>query len=243
MKKYIQELDNIFKSTKPKMKKAACLYSGGLDSATAHYYWGGDKFTVIWEGFNTKDDSNNNAKILIKKEDVEKYLIDAILCFDRPVVETGIFPLYIAYKKLKELGYTHIITGDGGDELFMGYKWDILAWFKKDIPIDELINHLYAKHVYIAKSISNKIDIEIVSPFLTLPAIKLSQKIPLKFKRTLFNDKIIIRELMKNKIEIRPKYYFHNPIQEWLGINKKDKKQWFLNKWLEMQMTLDSINK
>lgn len=234
-----EELNRLLSDSKPNVKPLACLYSGGLDSGTAHYYWGGIPWTVIWEKYDTLDDACGGMPILITKQECEHEMSNIFRCFDRPVCETGIFPLYFAYKKLAELGFKYIVTGDGGDELFLGYKWDKLTYFKKDIPALEIINHLYAKHVYIAESISKNFGVKIISPFLKKEIIKFVLNLPLRYKTSLFKDKIILRELMKDKIRLRSKYYFHNPIQKWFNISRKEKYQWFLQKWLETRMISD----
>ncbi len=232
-----RHLEYLIGKSAPEDLELACLYSGGIDSATAHYYYGGRKYTVVWEGYETKDDEYADRTILITKDMVIKELPNIFKCFDRPVVETGIFPLYFAYKHLAKLGYEHIVTGDGGDELFLGYNWDKLACFKKGIEEHEIINHLYGKHVYIAKSIAKQFGVTIISPFLDLEVVKFVYSLPTSYKCNLFKHKIILYDLMKGKIRLRPKYYFHNPIQEWLGIRRENKAKWFLEKWLETQMT------
>lgn len=212
--------------------KRACLYSGGIDSATAHYIYGGDKYTVEWEGYRTEDDGAGQPILITKKMVVDA--VDAIFkCFDRPIVETGIFPLYFAYKFLSKKGYKEIVTGDGADELFLGYKWDKLAWLGKRVVEHEIINHLFGHHVYIANTLAKHFKVTVLSPFLLPEVIEFVYKLPLSYKCTLFRDKILLRDLMKGVVPLRPKYYFHNPIQQWLGITRKDKARWFLKRWLE----------
>ena len=188
----VERLDVLFKRGKPE-GKVACLYSGWLDSSVAYHYYGGTKHTVVWEGFETDDDNACMNKILITKQDVVEAINEGIFdLFERPVVETGIFPLYIAYKRLAEWGYTHIVTGDGGDELFMGYKYSKLAYLKPKVVYDEVIRHLFAHHVYIAKTLSKKFGVQICSPFLNTEVIRFALALPLSDKCTLTKDKIIL---------------------------------------------------
>jgi len=195
-------LEELFRKGKPKADKVACLYSGGIDSATANYFYGGDRFTVVWEGFKTKDDDNFEKKILITKKQVEDNVDDIFKCFDRPVVETGIFPLYFAYKYLAELGYKDIVTGDGGDEIFLGYKWDKLAWINGEIVEHEIVNHLYGKHVYIAKSLAQRFGVTIHSPFLNPQVVKFVYNLPLQQKVDLLQNKKALYKMMEGKIEL-----------------------------------------
>lgn len=240
----IEMLENIIERTKPEIPRPyACLFSGGIDSATAHWYYGGDRFNVTWAGYETADDYYCNRHITISMQDIYTEMNNIFKCFDRPVCETGIFPLYFAYKYLSEKGYKAIVTGDGGDELFLGYKWDKLAMFDDSVKYHEIINHLYGKHVYIAKSLAKKFNIEIVSPFLHPEVIKFVLSLPTKYKVNLFRNKIILYDLMKGKVKLRPKYYFHNPIQKWFYIDRKEKEKWFLNQWLLTQTTSGQTTK
>ena len=235
-------------------KKTIVLLSGGLDSSTSAWLANcKDALTITYYDFPTKD--------IQYAFDVAKYLnynlIDYKLKIDDfwnafsiytyggenimqyfhlPIAESGIFPLYYAYKKCKKLGYKQIITGDGGDETCLGYKWDRLSFIKKDIPRWEIQHHLFSKHVYIAETLSKAVGIKILSPFLDKDVIEFLYSLPTSYKVSPTRNKIILRETMRGKIPFvdRPKYYFHNPFNVWANVKgKKATREWFLNKWIE----------
>ena len=43
-------------------------------------------------------------------------------CLDEPLNDPAAIPLYLLFKKIKEDGYKVVLSGEGADELFLGYK-------------------------------------------------------------------------------------------------------------------------
>jgi asparagine synthase (glutamine-hydrolysing) len=53
------------------------------------------------------------------------YLPQAIWHMDEPHGDSGLLSLFFISKKVREKGEYKILTGDGGDELFWGYPWNL----------------------------------------------------------------------------------------------------------------------
>ncbi|EDZ63613.1 asparagine synthetase [Sulfurimonas gotlandica GD1] len=116
----------------------ASLLSGGIDSATINYYAKHSgvnlqTYTLGYENF-AKYDERQNAKetadfLSLSNIDVEitqDDFIDAsdkvLDSLDEPLNDPASVPLYLLFDRIKRDGYKVVLSGEGSDELFLGYR-------------------------------------------------------------------------------------------------------------------------
>ena len=138
----------------------AALLSGGIDSAAVNAVAAKlgralPTFTLGYEGDFNYDESRSaadTAKLLgLKNTKItigQKEFIDAVDpvmdALDEPLNDPAAVPLYLLFGTIKKEGYRVVLSGEGGDELFLGYRqyFDYLdveqlaalqrkAWLKK----------------------------------------------------------------------------------------------------------------
>ena len=116
----------------------ASLLSGGIDSATINYYAKQEgknlqTYTLGYKEF-AKYDERENAKesatlLGLQNNSVEidqKGFIDAMdsvfYALDEPLNDPASVPLYLLFDAIKADGYKVVMSGEGSDELFLGYR-------------------------------------------------------------------------------------------------------------------------
>ncbi len=117
---------------------SATLLSGGIDSATINYYAKhlGYDMPAYTLGFaeHLKYDELQKAKesaallgiehrsvIATKEKFIESF--DAVFdALDEPLNDPAAIPLYILMEHIKNDGYKVVLSGEGSDELFLGYR-------------------------------------------------------------------------------------------------------------------------
>lgn len=117
----------------------AVLLSGGIDSSAiaAMAKETGKEIHVITAGY--KGNFPQDERTVAKRFAVEKGLIyheieldandfewlfeEYMHYIDEPVCDVSAMSQYALYKKAKDLGFTVLLSGIGGDELFYGYPW------------------------------------------------------------------------------------------------------------------------
>ncbi|MFT7003972.1 MAG: asparagine synthase (glutamine-hydrolyzing) [Sulfurimonas sp.] len=116
----------------------ASLLSGGIDSASINYYAKSSginlqTYTLGYKDF-AKYDERQNAKetadfLGLTNIDVEisqNDFIDAsdkvLDALDEPLNDPASVPLYLLFDKIKKDGYKVALSGEGSDELFLGYR-------------------------------------------------------------------------------------------------------------------------
>lgn len=116
----------------------ATLLSGGIDSATINYYaqrkgLNLPSYTLGYKEFAKYDERSNakeSAEFLgienIEVEIDQKSFIDKIdevfYALDEPLNDPASVPLYILFEKIKADGHKVVMSGEGSDELFLGYR-------------------------------------------------------------------------------------------------------------------------
>lgn len=116
----------------------ASLLSGGIDSATINFYAsqsGVDlqTYTLGYKGYDKYDesqDAKNSAEYLgLKNKKVEISLddyalhVDGVLdALDEPLNDPAAIPLYLLFNEIQKDGYRVVLSGEGSDELFLGYR-------------------------------------------------------------------------------------------------------------------------
>lgn len=149
----MEELEKrIKKEVAPHTGKAIAL-SGGVDSSLLAALLK-PKFAISVE--LPGDEKYNEIKwakkvakhlkikhIIVNPDDskFDEYVTAAVKAIGRPIPHFNIFPLYVMYKKLSEMGEKELILGDGPDETMCGYARDLV------------IEYLYK--VYEFKSLKN----------------------------------------------------------------------------------------
>ncbi|QOP40315.1 asparagine synthase (glutamine-hydrolyzing) [Sulfurimonas marina] len=116
----------------------ATLLSGGIDSATINYYAknsGKDllSYSLGFEEYRKYDELDeakesarllgvrNKAVIATKEKFIESF--DPVLyALDEPLNDPAAIPLYILLEEVKKDGYKVVLSGEGSDELFLGYR-------------------------------------------------------------------------------------------------------------------------
>lgn len=116
----------------------AALLSGGLDSAMicAIAARQGKKLPVFTLGYNeysAYDECANAAvtaaylgldhiEVIISQDDFDKHLDELLIHMDEPLNDPAALPLYLLMKKIGSEGYKVVLSGEGSDELFLGYR-------------------------------------------------------------------------------------------------------------------------
>ena len=130
----------LFESVKlrlPKEVKFACLLSGGLDSslisAMASQVQKVDTFSIGYEGYEKYDErpfativaehiGSIHHEVLFSKRDFLDTIEEVVNSLDEPLADPAMLPLYYLMKEVNKKGFKVVLTGDGSDELFMGYR-------------------------------------------------------------------------------------------------------------------------
>ncbi|SFV51152.1 Asparagine synthetase [glutamine-hydrolyzing] [hydrothermal vent metagenome] len=116
----------------------ATLLSGGIDSATINYYAKTNGYDLVsyslgfeeYKKYDELEAAKESAKLLgIKNKEViatKKRFIDSFdavfEALDEPLNDPAAIPLYILMEEIKKDGYKVVLSGEGSDELFLGYR-------------------------------------------------------------------------------------------------------------------------
>ncbi len=147
----------------PSRVKWGVLLSGGLDSSLISALAAKKSnepinlFSIGYEGYDKYDEriyakevaKHLNANFFsfnFSKEDFFNTLDELLEFIDEPIGDPAQIPLYFLIKKAKEQGIKVLLSGDGSDELFLGYrtyKEYYMMESIKDLPYANwLKNHL-----------------------------------------------------------------------------------------------------
>lgn len=116
----------------------AALLSGGLDSAMicAIAARQGKKlpvFTLGYDEYGSYDERANarktaeyldlnHSEVVISQDDFHESLDALLTHMDEPLNDPAALPLYLLMKKIGAEGYKVVLSGEGSDELFLGYR-------------------------------------------------------------------------------------------------------------------------
>ena len=116
----------------------ATLLSGGIDSATINYYakqkgLNTPSYTLGYEEFSKYDERANaqesaqflgiqNRAVEINQESFLNTTDKVLDTLDEPLNDPAAVPLYLLFEQIKQDGYTVVMSGEGSDELFLGYR-------------------------------------------------------------------------------------------------------------------------
>ncbi|MFT5659846.1 MAG: asparagine synthase (glutamine-hydrolyzing) [Sulfurimonas sp.] len=116
----------------------ASLLSGGIDSAAINAYalkhsHNLQTYTIGYEGFSKYDETGNaentasylglkNKKIIISQDDFVDASDTVLDTLDEPLNDPAAVPLYLLFQSIAKDGYKVVMSGEGSDELFLGYR-------------------------------------------------------------------------------------------------------------------------
>lgn len=125
-------------------------------------------------------------KINIHDDDYK--LTEVLYANEGPVDLGSMIPQFLLCRKLKENGEHVVITGDGADELFGGYRRSK----EYDSQYSDIFQELVYYHLPRLDKLGMYHTVEIRSPFLSIPVVNFALSIPYK-KRI---DKSFLREAL-----------------------------------------------
>ncbi len=118
--------------------EVASLLSGGVDSSliAAMASRMGSKlktFSLGYEGYKQYDERKyaaqvakhigvENIDIELSKDAFFEHLDAVTSALDEPINDPAAIPLYMLFKRIKEEGIKVVLSGEGADELFLGYR-------------------------------------------------------------------------------------------------------------------------
>ena len=116
----------------------ASLLSGGIDSAAINAYalkhsHKLQTYTLGYEGYSKYDEVDNakvtaeylglaHKKVIISQDnflDASDSVLDTL---DEPLNDPAAIPLYLLFENIAKDGYKVVMSGEGSDELFLGYR-------------------------------------------------------------------------------------------------------------------------
>ena len=173
----------------------AVLLSGGLDSSViaclASEYIESKPTAIVValeEGtdihFSTSVAETFGLELKIKIFDVEAAIesipevVKALNTYNPMLIRFGV-AMYAALSYAKELGFSAVMTGDGGDELFFGYR-HLFTRDQKEIEkkMGDKIRRIKEKEPLVSETLGNLLDIDVKQPFLDTRIIEFASKIP-----------------------------------------------------------------
>lgn len=128
--------------------------------------------------------------------------------------------IYASLKELKDNGFDSVMTGDGSDELFIGYNY--LQRFDREKLKDELEKLWQIMH-FSSTVIGKELKINVKTPYLDKEFLEFAQRIPIELKIKKENDvkwgKWILRSCFEYFITKKVAWRRKMPLEEGAGIN------------------------
>ncbi len=116
----------------------ASLLSGGIDSAAINAYAKKSgvnltTYTLGYKGFAKYDERQNatesasllgvkNRALEISQREFDESCDIVLDALDEPLNDPAAIPLYLLFGQIKKDGYRVVLSGEGSDELFLGYR-------------------------------------------------------------------------------------------------------------------------
>jgi asparagine synthase (glutamine-hydrolysing) len=174
---HCQELVNLLTESIERNRSGALLLSGGLDSSilasilhpdysvTAGY--GGDAPDFAHARQVAGRYSKKHAEVVFA-EDKMIELVDSVIqvfkTFDPIEIRNSTVAL-AGIEQAKSDGYSRIMTGDGGDELFAGYNY-LARYYSDPRRLEQELQRLWEVMHFSSKKLGEKLGIDTKTPFL-----------------------------------------------------------------------------
>ena len=116
----------------------ASLLSGGIDSATINHFalhnkhdlqtytLGYKEYEKYDEGKDAKESADflglKNKRVEISIDDYSNNSDEILDSLDEPLNDPAAIPLHLLFREIKKDGYKVVLSGEGSDELFLGYR-------------------------------------------------------------------------------------------------------------------------
>lgn len=154
--KDIEEL--LFKSVETRLTsdvEVGSLLSGGIDSSLISALYtkiSGKKINTFSVGYDeyknyseleyanitAKHIGSNHHPLIISQKDFINSFEDTLEALEEPHADSAAIPLYILTKKIKQTGIKTVLSGEGSDEIFLGY--DNYAKFLKYYEFEKTLD-------------------------------------------------------------------------------------------------------
>jgi asparagine synthase (glutamine-hydrolysing) len=198
-------------------REAAVLLSGGLDSSIIYQLIKDKKVTAI----HVENNEHSYAKM------IEKNCIDvtlgsitdeyAVKVHQSPVDLGSVKPQIAMAEKLKELGFKNVLTGDGADELFGGYR----RAKEYDSQHSDVFCELPYYHLPKLDRTMMRSTVELRAPFLSPAVIKHGLNTPYEMRngekkvlKETFADIIPQEILDRDKLPLKTEAIRTEPMQQ-----------------------------
>jgi asparagine synthase (glutamine-hydrolysing) len=194
-----EELVELIKLSVKKNIAEAVLLSGGLDSsviACLASEYSESKPTAIVVALEKGTDLHYSrlvadtfglelkAKIFDIEAAIESIpdVVKALDTYNPMLIRFGV-AMYAALSYAKELDFPAVMTGDGGDELFFGYR-HLFTREQEEIEkrMGDKIRRIKEKEPLVSETLGNLLGIDVKQPFLDTSIIDFASKIPFHFK-------------------------------------------------------------
>jgi asparagine synthase (glutamine-hydrolysing) len=207
--------------------------SGGLDSTILGYYLKEKKprvISVIARDFASSDLTYSQLAskelglpltiVQVSTDDILESIKGTIAIlrnFNDIEIRNNIV-MYLAIKWVKDHGLHSIMTGDGADELFAGYRFLIK---KEEHEIEKEIQRIISIMHFPTQQIGKAFGIKVESPFLDKKIIEFANSIPINLKvkneKNKKYGKWILRKTFENKIPMQIAWREKSPMQDGAG--------------------------
>jgi asparagine synthase (glutamine-hydrolysing) len=198
----------------------AVLLSGGLDSsviACLASEYTESKLSAIVVALEEGTDLHYSRlvaetfglELKVKIFDIEAAIksipevVKALNTYNPMLIRFGV-AMYAALSFAKELDFSAVMTGDGGDELFFGYR-HLFTREQKEIErrMGDKIRRIKEKEPLVSETLGNLLGIDVKQPFLDTRIIDFASKIPfeLKVRKTNGEEEVIGKWILRKAFE------------------------------------------
>jgi asparagine synthase (glutamine-hydrolysing) len=213
-----EELVELIKVSVKENIAEAVLLSGGLDSsviACLASEYTESKLSAIVVALEEGTDIHYSRlvaetfglELKVKIFDIEAAIksipevVKALNTYNPMLIRFGV-AMYAALSYAKAQDFSAVMTGDGGDELFFGYR-HLFTCEQKEIErrMGDKIRRIKEKEPLVSETLGNLLRIDVKQPFLDMRIIEFASKIPFELKVRKTNGEVIGKWILRKAFE------------------------------------------